>query len=202
MILDKKSFANLCIPVYGDKLFMKKYDKLIKKIFPGLWTVRRIDLDKIISYVVYMYDLQSPMRKFFSDIGERKKECAVLAGYDLEADKKRVEKIFDFTDSNITDLVTAFLKYQNNKAWAVLQSNEEVLWQYHQELLNPITVFKQDKEKLQALEIKSKLMHECDAIIKRIEVYQDKIFGGDQRLISQMNSSPTSPESIAYVQNS
>lgn len=43
-------------------------------------------------------------------------------------------------------------------------------------------------------------MNECDAIIKRIEMYEDKIFGGDQRLISQVNSAPTSPESIAYVQ--
>lgn len=200
MILDKKSFANLCIPVYGEKDILTKYDRLIKKVFPGLYKIRRVDIDSLICYIVFMYDMQSPMRKFFSDIDERKKECAVLAGYDLQADKARVGRLFDFTDKNITEMTTSFLKYQNNKAWAILQSNEEVLWQYHQELLNPITNFKQDKEKLQALEIKSKLMNECDAIIKRIEMYEDKIFGGDQRLISQVNSAPASPESIAYVQ--
>lgn len=201
MILDKKSFANLCIPVYGEKDILNKYDKLIKKVFPGLYKIRRVDMDSLICYIVFMYDINSPMRKFFSDIDERKKECAVLAGYDLQADKARVGRLFDFTDKNITEMTTSFLKYQNNKAWAVLQSNEEVLWQYHHELLSPIINFKQDKEKLQALEIKSKLMNECDAIIKRIEMYEDKIFGGDQRLIAQVNSSPTSPESIAYVQN-
>ena len=200
MILDKKSFAGLCIPVYGEKDIFKKYDKLIKKVFPGLYQVRRVDLDSLICYIVYMYDINSPMRKFFSDIDERKKECAVLAGYDLQGDRRRINKLFDFTDKNLTEMVTQFLKYQNNKAWAILQSNEEVLWQYHQELLNPITNFKQDKEKLQALEIKSKLMNECDAIIKRIEMYEDKIFGGDQRLVAQIQSVPTSPESIAYVQ--
>jgi len=200
MILDKKSFAGLCVPIYGEEDILNKFDKIVKKIFPKLYEVKRVDLEALIKYVIYMYDINSPMRKFFSDIGERKKECAALAGYTLEKDYNKLQKMFDFTDKHITDLVTNYLKYQNNKSWAILQSNEEVLWQYHHELLNPITNFKQDKEKLQALEIKSKLMNECDAIIKRIEMYEDKIFGGDQNLVSKIQAVPTSPESIAYVQ--
>lgn len=199
MLLEKKSFSKLAVPVYGEKKVLEKYEKLVKKIFPQLYLVRRKDLEELIKYVVLMYDINSPMRKFFNDVDERKRECAVLAGYSFETDGTRLKKIFDFTDKNIMDLVTNYLKYQNNKVWAILQSNEEVLWQYNQELLNPITNFKLDKEKLQALDIKSKLMNECDNIIKRIEEYEQKIFGGDQQLIEAAKSSPTSPESIAYV---
>ena len=65
-------------------------------------------------------------------------------------------------------------------------------------MLNPITDFRQDKEKLQALEIKSKLMNECDSIIKRIEGYEEKIYGDDKKLKDAMKNI-TSPENIAYV---
>ena len=80
----------------------------------------------------------------------------------------------------------------------MLVSNEEVLWQYQQELLSPITDFRQDKEKLQALDIKSKLMNECDSMIKRIEGYEDKIYGDDDKLRNAIKNI-TSPENIAYV---
>lgn len=71
----------------------------------------------------------------------------------------------------------------------MLVSNEEVLWQYQQELLSPITDFRQDKEKLQALDIKSKLMNECDSMIKRIEGYEDKIYGDDDKLRNAIKTS-------------
>lgn len=78
-----------------------------------------------------------------------------------------------------------------------MTANEEVLWQYQQELLTPIVNYKNDKDKLQALEIKTKLMQECDAIIKRIEAYEEKIFGdNDDKKKEILN---LTPESIANV---
>lgn len=78
-----------------------------------------------------------------------------------------------------------------------MTANEEVLWQYQQELLTPIMNYKNDKDKLQALEIKTKLMIECDSIIKRIEAYEEKIFGdNDDKKKEILN---LTPESIANV---
>jgi hypothetical protein len=58
-------------------------------------------------------------------------------------------------------------------------------------------LFKNDKDKLSALEIKSKLMNECDAIIKRVEAYEDKLFGDltdkKEEIINY------TPESIANI---
>lgn len=78
-----------------------------------------------------------------------------------------------------------------------MTANEEVLWQYQQELLTPIRDFKNDKDKLQALEIKTKLMQECDAIIKRIDAYEEKIFGDN--IDKKKEILNLTPESIANV---
>lgn len=78
-----------------------------------------------------------------------------------------------------------------------MTANEEVLWQYQQELLTPIMNYKNDKDKLQALEIKTKLMQECDAIIKRIEAYEEKIFGDNVDKKKEILN--LTPESIANV---
>jgi hypothetical protein len=78
-----------------------------------------------------------------------------------------------------------------------MTANEEVLWQYQQELLTPIVNYKNDKDKLQALEIKTKLMQECDSIIKRIEAYEEKIFGDN--IDKKKEILNLTPESIANV---
>jgi len=41
-------------------------------------------------------------------------------------------------------------------------------------------------------------MNECDSIIKRIEGYEEKIYGDDKKLKDAMKN-VTSPENIAYV---
>lgn len=58
--------------------------------------------------------------------------------------------------------------------------------------------FQTGQRKLQALDIKSKLMNECDSMIKRIEGYEDKIYGDDDKLRNAIKNI-TSPENIAYV---
>ena len=199
MVFNDNDFKNLCVPIHNEEDVLENNKPLFKSMFGGLHKHRRVALEKMIKYIIYMYDIKSPMRQLFADVDERKKESAGLAGYDLDKDSVRLERIFNFDDRDISQMVTSFLKYQNNKSWAILQSNEEVLWQYHQELLKPITNFKQDKEKLQALDIKSKLMNECDAIIKRIESYEEKIYGQDKKLMQSIQSTPTSPEMVAYV---
>ena len=199
-VFNEDSFVNLVIPIYGKEDVLETYNGEFKKIFKGLFKHRRVDLEKLIKYVIYMYDKNSPMRDLFSDINIRKNECAILAGYDLSKHEKKLTKIFNLTDKDIMEMLYNFLKYQNNKAWALLTSNEEGLWQYQKELLTPIVDFRQDKEKLQALEVKAKLMNECDMIVKRIENYEEKIFGDDDDIKNKIKQERTSPESIAYVQ--
>lgn len=146
----------------------------------------------ILRYVALMYDKNSPLRTKVANIEERKEECAEIAG--IKTDK---DKIFDLSHEKVVRYINIYLRYQSSKIWAILAANEDVLWQYQQELFKPITDFKNDKDKLQALEIKSKLMSECDAIIKRIEAYEEKLFGDNLEKKDEIIN--YTPESIANI---
>lgn len=186
MALFKDSdFQRIHIPVFSkdlakDETFIQIFGQVPPSQIP------------VIRYVALMYDQNSPMRNKIPDISERKEECAELA--DLKVGK---EEIFDLSDEKVLGYINVYLRHQSSKLWAILAANEEVLWQYQQELLTPIKNFKNDKDKLQALEIKSKLMGECDAIVKRIESYEQKIFGDNFESKEQILS--FTPESIANI---
>ena len=162
---------------------------LVKQIFGE--GVSSMDLT-IIRYIVLLYDVKSPLRLKIPDILNRKEECAEMVGL-----KSGREELFDLSHPKVLSYINQYLRYQSSKVWSVLMANEEVLWQYQNELLTPITQFKTDKDKLQALEIKSKLMAECDAIIKRIESYEEKLFGDNKEKKDQILN--MTPEAIANV---
>lgn len=177
-------FKEILIPIEGKDLHK---DDMITQIF-GAITISDIPL---IKYVALLYDVKSPMRLKIPDVNLRKEECAELAGI------KDTDSIFDLSHEKVLGYINAYLRFQSSKVWAVLAANEEVLWQYQQELLTPIVNFKNDKDKLQALEIKTRLMNECDAIIKRIEAYEEKLFGDNKQEKDKIIN--YTPESIANI---
>jgi len=180
-------FENLALPINEKDL---RKHPVTTQIFG-----EKIPADHIpmLKYVALLYDVKSPLRLKIPDISLRKQECAEIAGLKDGEDSG----IFDLSHDNILPYINSYLRYQSSKVWAILAANEEVLWQYQQELLNPIRDFKNDRDKLQALEIKSKLMAECDAIIKRIESYEDKIFGDNKEKKDAIRN--ITPESIANL---
>jgi hypothetical protein len=185
-LFSDKDFEELRLDVFA-KDFSK--NPLVKQIFGE--QVSSSDLT-IIKYIVLLYDVKSPLRLKIPDIINRKEECAEMVGL-----KSGREELFDLSHPKVLGYINMYLRYQSSKVWSVLAANEEVLWQYQQELLTPIQNFKSDKDKLQALEIKTKLMQECDAIIKRIDAYEEKLFGDNKEKKDQILT--MTPESIANV---
>jgi hypothetical protein len=184
-LFNKEDFSDLAIPIYDSNLAK---NPIIKQVFGN---PPSSDIP-ILIYVALIYDQKSPLRLKISNIQERKEEAAEMAGIKTDA-----ADIFDLRDNNILGYINSYLRHQSSKVWSVLAANEEVLWQYQQELLTPIKDFKNDKDKLQALEIKTKLMQECDAIIKRIDAYEDKLFGDTKEKKSEILN--LTPEAIANV---
>ena len=180
-------FENLTLPISEKELHKHP---VTKQIFGS-----RVALSDtpILKYVALLYDIKSPLRLKIPDISLRKQECAEIAG----VEESVREYIFDLSHDNILVYINSYLRHQSSKVWAILAANEEVLWQYQQELLKPIINVKNDKDKLQALDIKSKLMAECDAIIKRIDSYEDKIFGDNKEKKDVIRN--ITPESIANL---
>ena len=184
-LFTESEFKTLMLPVF-EKDFLKKPNTI--RVFGKV----PVSDEAVIRYIALLYDQKSPIRIKVSDIFERKQECAEMAGL-----KDGTDEIFNLKDKKVIGYINAYIRNQSSKIWAILAANEEVLWQYQQELLNPITEWKTDKDKLQALEIKSKLMAECDAIIKRIDSYESKLFGDN--LEKKDDVINFTPESIANI---
>ena len=184
-LFSEHDFKDLTINPFDDNLANNRVvSQLFGKLSPSD--------EKLLRYIILLYDNKSPLRQKIPLLSDRKKECAELSKI------SRKDEVFDLSYPNMITYVSKYLRYQQSKAWSILMANEEVLWQYQSELLTPITTFKNDKDKLQALEIKSKLMAECDAIIKRIESYEEKLFGDN--LDKKDEILAMTPENIANAQ--
>lgn len=184
-IFSDSEFDNLALPIREKDLHKHP---TTKHIF-GSITASEVP---VIKYVALLYDVKSPMRLKIPDVDMRKEECAEMS--ELKDGK---EDIFNLSNDKILGYINSYLKFQSSKVWAVLTANEEVLWQYQQELLTPIKDFKNDKDKLQALDMKSKLMNECDSIIRRIESYEEKLFGDNHQEKDKIIN--FTPETIANI---
>lgn len=196
----KKDFADVRYPqVFQTKNILDKVKELAHWKEALSESDGRSDIDNLIRYVVACYDKGSPIVRVISNIGTRKMEAALVAGYDLEKDSEVLDDIFAFEGETMT-LGILLLKEQNDMYWAMTVSNEQCFWEYQKALNTSITNYKDDKQKMDALNVKSKIMDECDKITERVEAYRLKIFG-DPEIVAKVSKKNFSPESIAHRKN-
>jgi hypothetical protein len=182
----------------------KPTDDILKKI-PGLGVVSGFvnyqspDATKVIRYCCFMYDSGSPFISMFPDVVKRKQECALYSGFS-SIDSDIVNNLFSFTDPAFLEMVHQFLVYQNNRIWSMIVSSEQTFYEYQQKLLRPVTDADGDKNLLQATQIKSKLMQDCDDINARLESYYRRFYGDDEVLINKSEGFRRfTPEDIANL---
>lgn len=139
--------------------------------------------DRMVRYVVLMYDINSPLKSHYPELGKRKAFAADLAGYNVSDD---LTSIFDFKledkpNEELLDLTMKYLKYQNNMVWQMIISNEQAFNEYNRRVMMPVDG-NRDKDILQAVEIKTKIMESMDVIYQRLQRYTKEMFGGDDTL--------------------
>ena len=153
--------------------------------------------DKLIKYVLYIYDVNTPLKEHFPDLKIRKEQAALLSGYDLK--DETLNSIFFFTNSKVLSMVDEFLKKQNNRVWSMIVSNEQTFFEYQTKLLRPVDGDR-DKDILQALQIKSKIMDDLNTINERLDSYYMKLYGEDETLLNKIKSDKRlTPEYIANL---
>ena len=171
----------------------KKYPKM--KMFSSFQSAE----DQMIAYVLYMYDQNTPMKEQFPDLKIRKEQAAILSGYDLVKDNEKLHEMFFFQSSKIIDMVDEFLRKQNNRIWSMIVSNEQTFFEYQKKLLSPVEGDR-DKDILQALQIKSKIMDDLNTINDRLDSYYMKLYGEDQELLKIIKADKRlTPEFIANL---
>ena len=146
-----------------------------------------------------MYDQNTPMKEQFPDLKVRKEQCAVLSGYDLVKDNEVLHDMFFFLSEKLIVMVDEFLRKQNNRIWSMIVSNEQTFFEYQTKLLSPVEGDR-DKDILQALQIKSKIMDDLNTINDRLDSYYMKLYGEDQELLKVIKADKRlTPEFIANL---
>ena len=143
----------------------------------------RPDKQKVIRYIILMYDPKSPYITLFQDVEIRKRECAIAAGYDPVANATEdleTKALYEFVDQDFVLMVVEFIQRINNRIWSMIVSNEQVFYEAHQTLLQQVENTKGDKDKIQAVELKSKLVDLCDKTNDRLETYYRKFYGDSE----------------------
>jgi hypothetical protein len=192
-IFSTKDFDGLRYPVFTTPI-----DKIVGLRGLGVERIVRPDKDRLIKYAMSLYDRRSPLIKSFTDISVRKKEAAIAAGYNLDKDSEIIEALYDLSDEDLQMLVIAFLKDQNIRYWTLIVSNEQAFYELNKALLSEVQLGdKGEKDMLQALQIKGKIMDECDKIAERLESYYSKVFGDDDLSNKARQMKKFTPESMA-----
>ncbi len=156
----------------------------IKKKYPKLKMFKTFDSanDSMIKYVLYMYDQNTPLKEQFPELKIRKEQAAVLSGFSLMKDNEKLHDVFFFLSDQLVDMVDEFLRKQNNRIWSMIVSNEQTFFEYQTKLLSPVEGDR-DKDILQALQIKSKIMDDLNTINARLDSYYMKLNGEDKKLL-------------------
>ena len=173
----------------------------IKKKYPKLKMFKTFDSanDSMIKYVLYMYDQNTPLKEQFPELKIRKEQAAVLSGFSLIKDNEKLHDVFFFLSDQLVDMVDEFLRKQNNRIWSMIVSNEQTFFEYQTKLLSPVEGDR-DKDILQALQIKSKIMDDLNTINDRLDSYYMKLYGEDQELLKVIKADKRlTPEFIANL---
>lgn len=186
-----------------------EFDPTVKKSlttqFPKLKDIVGSGDDRMLRYVLLMYDVNSPLRQHYPELGKRKEFAAAIAGYDMMKDN--VVSLFDFKINEepyeeLIDMIMRYLKYQNNWVWTMIVSNSEAFYEYNKRVMMPVEGNK-DKDILQGINIKTQIMTSQDEIYQRLQRYYRELSGGDVDLEETIKvRKRLRPEEIANVQSS
>jgi hypothetical protein len=195
-MLTDSDYKNLCFDIGEAKAGTLPRSIPDMKVIESWWSCNRNDKDKLIRYIIYMYDKSSPLVKRYNNLDRRKQEAAHLAGYTQDDPSLKTYK--DFQDQEFSDMVVDFLIYQNNYTWTMLVSNEQTFYEFQKTLLQESSMIRNDKDKINAIASKSKLMEESDKIVERINSYYKQVFVED-KLIETAKRVASSPEEMARI---
>lgn len=187
MTYKEAEFSGCMFNPMCDKKMLVEYPVLLEIITPE-WKEDK-NLDKIIRYVIIMYDSRSPLLKEERDYTKRKRVAISLT----KISEELAETILDGSNDVFFDFMIIYLsRYVKEKQFAALCAFEFKYYENIAELLTPIKG-DTNAERLEAAKKKSVISDEIDKDIKRIDDYWNQIFG-DKELVEKVKSKKYKPE--------
>jgi hypothetical protein len=157
--------------------------------------------EKILRYILFLYDPKSPLIKDSRNIKTRKQEAARLAGFDLQKDSDFLDDLFAFKNREAAAKTVHFLKdFIHNRTWSMIVSHEQTFYEYNERLLKPVEDDKDTKEKdvMSTIVLKSKLVQDLKDIHSTLKEYYKEMFEDDD-LRDKVVNNRISPETMARV---
>jgi hypothetical protein len=153
-------------------------------------------LDKIHRYVILMADSKSPLREAYIDLGDRKLEAAMYAGFDGVKNLPK-DDVFGGGNKYVLAMIVDYQRYINDQLVTLLDTNEDIFYEFVEASREKILDGDLDqKEKLMAIERKAILSDKLDIIRKRIRDYREELHGDDDD-VKEYATVRNTPESRA-----
>jgi len=179
------------------------FNPLIKKdlikAYPGIQTIIKDNYpkeltDKVLRYVISMYDQSSPLIRALPELTQRKQVAANIAEI---TDEKFLDSLFKSGEDWVVEIVGSFLRnFGAPKVWMMIVSQEQMFHEYFDRIMKPVDADK-DTDIIRGVDLKSKLAAEMDTISQRLEGYYRKLYGEDDDLQAQSKQQRLTPEQIA-----
>lgn len=178
--------------------------------YPALQDVFSGVKDEEARYIILMYAKDSPMKKDYPNLQKRKEACANICKipemnrgeifeFVIESSELTEDGMVTTTEPNAVALsaLSNFLVYQSDRLWAMIVTNEQAFYEYQKKVMSEVSA-DEDKDMLQAIAIKTKLLEAMDDINKRLESYYDTMTGGDKKVAESLTRKRmATPESLA-----
>ena len=150
--------------VSSQKYVTNAYPKL-RKIAEFKLPLNNIHKDKVIRYIMFLYDAKSPFRVKFNDILQRKVEVAKGAGWETDTGglfDDNVESLLRGDNKNANQMAVAFIRLHRNFKYSYLIALEETFYRYLNETLmgNMTNVTKMKSTQAELEEIITELTNE------------------------------------------
>lgn len=155
--------------------------------------------EKLLRYIIALYDPGSPIIPLYRDIKIRKEIAADFAGYE-RTDTERREALFELKDDTVREAVIKFLTtFAFPREWYMICANEQTFFEFGERMMKPIEKKdgEKDKDEISAIQVKSKLSEEMEKLSQRIEAGYRKVFGSDDSLGLPENTGRTTVEMMA-----
>lgn len=210
----RESFGKLRFDPTTDQKMLAVYPDLCEIIDPA-WT-EDPNLDKLLRYVIMVYDPESPVYKNESETNKRKEYAVELCGFDIE-DSEFIQSIFKneycfveqtgegllmFAKAHVylPKLTTSYLKrFPKSKEHAAMCALEFHYWEIIFKMFEPISG-KNSKEELESVQKKDLISDRLGHVLKNINTLYKDFFAGDEELAEVVERQVQfNPESIGHV---
>lgn len=130
-------------------------------------------LNKLIRYICFLYDPESPFQHDYQNLLERKEAAATAAGFNRDTNEEwpeHVEGFFNFQDKEVVSMILRFLKIFKSYLWTEICTQEHELEKYTNLRWNSSDANAQ------------KLGSVCETIRESLEENKKEFFDGDKNL--------------------